>query len=251
MQDKKPDVPVSDESNLVIVTTPEYIKEAIAEHAASRNHPDATLQDKGFVVLSNDVSDSETMAATPKAVKEAYDLANTANQAASSASNLANIANENANLALPVGVPVPWPTENPPEGWLICNGDSFDKARYPKLALAYPSGTLPDLRGEFIRGLDNGRGIDPKRKLLSEQKATMLPSVYSYAYSETTGTLVTPPIKSYSPNLKDFMSADYEDPVTSSGPYLRTDLKLGGGVSLASFRVRPRNIAFNYIVRAA
>ncbi|WP_228863062.1 tail fiber protein [Xenorhabdus sp. PB30.3] len=79
MQDKKPDVPVSDESNLVIVTTPEYVKEAIAEHAASRNHPDATLQDKGFVVLSNDVSDSETMAATPKAVKEAYDLASTAN----------------------------------------------------------------------------------------------------------------------------------------------------------------------------
>ncbi|MCC8381646.1 tail fiber protein [Xenorhabdus sp. PB30.3] len=79
MQDKKPDVPVSDDSNLVIVTTPEYvkdsIKEAIAEHAASRNHPDATLQDKGFVVLSNDVSDSETMAATPKAVKAAYDLA--------------------------------------------------------------------------------------------------------------------------------------------------------------------------------
>ncbi|WP_426578584.1 tail fiber protein [Xenorhabdus stockiae] len=84
MQDKKPEVPVSDDDNLVIVTTPKYvnesIKEAIAEHAASRNHPDATLQDKGFVVLSNDTgSDSETMAATPKAVKAAYDLASKAN----------------------------------------------------------------------------------------------------------------------------------------------------------------------------
>ncbi|WP_446470836.1 tail fiber protein [Xenorhabdus stockiae] len=90
MQDKKPDVPVSDESNLVIVATPEYVKEAIAEHAASRNHPDATLQDKGFVVLSNDVSGSETMAATPKAVKEAYDFASTANQHASNANSNAN-----------------------------------------------------------------------------------------------------------------------------------------------------------------
>ncbi|MBD2821619.1 tail fiber protein [Xenorhabdus sp. 42] len=84
MQDKKLDASVSAESNLVIVTTPEYIKEAIKEHAASRNHPDATLQDKGFVVLSNDIgSDSETMAATPKAVKAVYDLANTANNKAS------------------------------------------------------------------------------------------------------------------------------------------------------------------------
>ncbi|PHM46515.1 tail fiber protein [Xenorhabdus miraniensis] len=81
MQDKKPDVLVSDGCNLVIVTTPEYVKKAIEEHAQSRNHPNATLQDKGFVILSNDVgSNSETMAATPKAVKAAYDLANTANQ---------------------------------------------------------------------------------------------------------------------------------------------------------------------------
>ncbi|WP_323863746.1 phage tail protein [Xenorhabdus cabanillasii] len=92
MQDKKPDAPVSEDSNLVTVTTPEYVKEAIEEHAQSRNHPNATLQDKGFVILSNDVgSDSETMAATPKAVKAAYDLANTANQ---------NALNNNSNLYL-------------------------------------------------------------------------------------------------------------------------------------------------------
>ncbi|WP_340608343.1 phage tail protein [Xenorhabdus bharatensis] len=268
MQDKKPDVSVSDESNLVIVATPEYVKEAIAEHAASRNHPNATLQDKGFVVLSNDVSDSETMAATPKAVKTAYDLANTANQVASSASNLAstannlaNIANENANLALPVGVPVPWPTENPPEGWLICNGDSFDKIRYPKLALAYPSGVLPDLRGEFIRGLDNGRGIDPKRTLLSEQKATMLPSVFTYKNHPNpkkplaTGALVSPPISAYKTegaDITDFMAKDFDDAVYApSGSYLTSELVEGGVSSFVSFRVRPRNVAFNYIVRAA
>ncbi|WP_047686821.1 tail fiber protein, partial [Xenorhabdus sp. NBAII XenSa04] len=57
-------------------------------------HPDATLQDKGFVILSNDVgSNNETHAATPRAVKAAYDLANTASQSA-------NNANSNADTRL-------------------------------------------------------------------------------------------------------------------------------------------------------
>ncbi|WP_340619945.1 phage tail protein [Xenorhabdus siamensis] len=95
MQDKKPETRTLDDSGLVIVTTPEYvkdsIKEAVEKHALSRNHPDATLRDKGFVTLSNDVSsDSEANAATPKAVKVAYDLANTANQNANNANNNAN-----------------------------------------------------------------------------------------------------------------------------------------------------------------
>ncbi|MBD2782963.1 phage tail protein, partial [Xenorhabdus szentirmaii] len=68
------------------------IRDAIEEHAASRNHPDATLKDKGLVSLSNDVnSNSETAASTPKAIKTAYDLASAANQ------NADNV-NENARL---------------------------------------------------------------------------------------------------------------------------------------------------------
>ncbi|MDE9442040.1 hypothetical protein KKJ13_10520, partial [Xenorhabdus bovienii] len=65
MQDKNSETKGLDDSSLVIVTTPEYVKDsikkAIEKHVLSRNHPDATLQDKGFVILSNDVgSDSET-----------------------------------------------------------------------------------------------------------------------------------------------------------------------------------------------
>ncbi|MFU7673621.1 phage tail protein, partial [Escherichia coli] len=52
--------------------------------------------------------------------------------------------------ALPVGVPVPWPSVTPPTGWLKCNGAAFSAEEYPELAKAYPSGKLPDLRGEFI-----------------------------------------------------------------------------------------------------
>ncbi|MEA0434944.1 phage tail protein, partial [Escherichia coli] len=61
--------------------------------------------------------------------------------------------------ALPVGVPVPWSSATPPTGWLKCNGAAFSSEMYPRLARAYPTNKLPDLRGEFIRGWDDGRGI--------------------------------------------------------------------------------------------
>ncbi|WP_258087437.1 phage tail protein [Xenorhabdus bovienii] len=67
----------------VVLATREYvdsrITNSIKDHENSRRHPDATLKDKGFVILSSAVdSHSETQAATPKAVKVAYDLANAA-----------------------------------------------------------------------------------------------------------------------------------------------------------------------------
>ncbi|WP_193756995.1 phage tail protein, partial [Xenorhabdus sp. KJ12.1] len=64
----------------IVLATREYVDNSITKHANSRNHPDATLKEKGFVILSSAVdSNSETHAATPKAVKAAYDLANAAN----------------------------------------------------------------------------------------------------------------------------------------------------------------------------
>ncbi|WP_334468129.1 phage tail protein [Arsenophonus sp. PmNCSU2021_1] len=69
----------------------------------------------------------------------------------------------------PVGAPIPWPHETAPAGYLICNGQTFTKADYPQLALAYPSGKLPNLYGEFIRGLDLGGKVDPGRKILTNQ----------------------------------------------------------------------------------
>nr|WP_308440513.1 phage tail protein [Escherichia coli] len=60
--------------------------------------------------------------------------------------------------ALPVGVPVPWPSATPPTGWLKC-GAAFSSEKYPNLARVYPTLKLPDLRGEFIRGWDDSRGL--------------------------------------------------------------------------------------------
>ncbi|HCP6281427.1 TPA: prophage tail fiber N-terminal domain-containing protein, partial [Escherichia coli] len=47
----------------------------------------------------------------------------------------------------PVGAPIPWPSDTVPSGYALMQGQTFDKSAYPKLAAAYPSGVIPDMRG--------------------------------------------------------------------------------------------------------
>lgn len=62
---------------------------------------------------------------------------------------------------MPVGIPFPWVSgQTYPAGTMLCNGQSFDVNEYPELALVYPSGVLPDLRGVALRGRDAGKGLD-------------------------------------------------------------------------------------------
>lgn len=59
----------------------------------------------------------------------------------------------------PIGAPIPWPTDTPPEGYAIMEGQTFDADLYPKLAAVYPSGALPDMRGQTIKGKPSGRDV--------------------------------------------------------------------------------------------
>ena len=149
-----------------------------------------------------------------------------------------------AGSALPVGVPVPWPLAAAPAGWLKCNGAAFTAAQYPKLAQAYPGLKLPDLRGEFIRGWDDGRGVDIGRILLSAQ---------GDAIRNITGSIT---------DIRFNISAATAGVFTSTINGPASEDAAGGGsarnVIFDASRVvptasenRPRNIAFNYIVRAA
>lgn len=252
------------------------LKREIQRHEEGRNHPDASLTEKGFVQLSSATdSTSETLAATPKAVKTVHDLAAgkyTAEDATTAKRGLVQLSSaldsESEKLAatpkainelrkrisqatfpiseqplsvdlntlgslahrgvyyqpanagattehhyplaeagtlivtpsaygcqqeytsffscrkfcrglstawngengpwldwieigntLPVGIPFPWPTNTPPQGYVLMQGQSFDKARYPLLALAYPDGVLPDMRGQTIKGTPAGRAV--------------------------------------------------------------------------------------------
>ena len=64
-----------------------------------------------------------------------------------------------------------WGTATAPQGWLELNGQAFDKTQNPILGALYPSGRVPDLRGQFVRAWDHGAGVDSEsnRAILSSQ----------------------------------------------------------------------------------
>ncbi|ENM4477591.1 tail fiber protein [Salmonella enterica] len=65
-----------------------------------------------------------------------------------------------ANSGVPVGTPIAWPSDVVPDGYAVMQGQVFDTSRYPKLAIAYPDGVIPDMRGWMIKGKPaSGRAV--------------------------------------------------------------------------------------------
>ncbi|MEF6806000.1 tail fiber protein [Escherichia coli] len=287
-----------------LAATPKAVKAAydLAAGKAPSNHthpwnqitgvPTASLTAKGITQLSSATnSTSEVLAATPKAVKAAYDLANGKQPADATLTALAGLATAADRLpyftgadraalttltaigraiiakgsikdvlnylglgegsALPVGVPVPWPSATPPTGWLKCNGAAFSSEKYPNLAKAYPTNKLPDLRGEFIRGWDDGRGVDAGRALLSIQTGMLEKHRHIVVANDGYDTkdeweLATIFKKTYTQGRGLDASNTGGNLIPSPTLHSRGSIGNTGGSE-----TRPRNIAFNYIVRAA
>ncbi|HFN5870776.1 TPA: phage tail protein [Escherichia coli] len=271
----------------VLAATPKAVKAAYDLANGKYTAQDATTAQKGIVQLSSATnSTSEVLAATPKAVKAAYDLANGKQAADATLTALAALATAADKLpyftgvdraaltaltsvgrailgktsiqsvldylglgegsALPVGVPVPWPSATPPTGWLKCNGAAFSSEMYPRLAKAYPTNKLPDLRGEFIRGWDDGRGIDAGREILSFQEGTIV----SGFDDNDTGDISS--LSSTQYGFGDTLTSNQWGAI--NGKKWIFDASSKGAQKYdwwAYVSARPRNIAFNYIVRAA
>ncbi|EMV5305452.1 tail fiber protein [Escherichia coli] len=281
-----------------LAATPKAVKAAydLAAGKAPSSHthpwnqitgvPTASLTAKGITQLSSATnSTSEVLAATPKAVKAAYDLANGKQAADATLTALAALATAADKLpyftgvdraaltaltsvgrailgktsiqsvldylglgegsALPVGVPVPWPLETPPTGWLKCNGAAFSSEMYPKLAKAYPTNKLPDLRGEFIRGWDDGRGVDAGRVILSIQGWLTGSHYHNIRSWDAWDNTVLVPNDRGGDSLLSTDNAVRQGAINGKfTSQYRTELSGGN-------ETRPRNIAFNYIVRAA
>lgn len=164
-------------------------------------------------------------------------------------------ANPHAQYDLPVGIPLPWPTATPPAGWLKCNGAAFDKAKYPKLAAVYPGGVLPDLRGEFLRGWDDGRGVDNNRNILTLQDHGLGSHIHRWgmwtvrlndsSLEDFAGTVILKQVTPATPSI-DFDNFPLPNPDITTGGVVNASTQATGITE-----TRPRNIAFNYIVRAA
>ncbi|MDK3521203.1 tail fiber protein, partial [Escherichia coli] len=281
-----------------LAATPKAVKAAydLAAGKAPSSHthpwnqitgvPTASLTAKGITQLSSATnSTSEVLAATPKAVKAAYDLANGKQAADATLTALAALATAADKLpyftgvdraaltaltsvgrailskpsiqsvlnylglgegsALPVGVPVPWPLETPPTGWLKCNGAAFSSEKYPNLAKVYPTLKLPDLRGEFIRGWDDGRGVDAGRVILSIQGWLTGSHYHNIRSWDAWDNTVLVPNDRGGDSLLSTDNAVQEGAINGKfTSQYRTELSGGN-------ETRPRNIAFNYIVRAA
>ncbi len=186
--------------------------------------PDASLTQKGIVQLTNVVGNSNTLAVTQKLAQE-----------------IINSLREEINI--PVGSPIPWPLPYPPVNYLVCNGAFFNKLQYPKLAEAYPDGRLPDLRGEFIRGWDSGRNVDPSRSILSWQEGAYLVQNVDRANN----FMITL-------SRNEFAKLQWDIPQNKNTSVKTVYYKAQADWIANSAFIgvsRPRNIAFNYIVRAA
>lgn len=246
-----PTAPTAAQSvNNTQIATTAFVKSAIAAMVGSAPAALDTLNELA-AALGNDPNFATTML---NALAGKQPLDNTlTNLSGKDVAGLLAYLGLGEGSALPVGVPVPWPSATPPTGWLKCNGAVFSAVEYPKLAKAYPTNKLPDLRGEFIRGWDDGRGIDAGREILSAQGDAIRNITGTFGDGETA---VNASISFYRADgvfatqkkLRNTIGNTTIIADTPNNPYL-INFDASRVVPTASEN-RPRNIAFNYIVRA-
>ena len=153
-----------------------------------------------------------------------------------------------------IGIPFFWPSSVMPNTvmpewsdmvFLKLNDATFSAETYPKLALVWPGLKLTDARGEFIRIWDDGRGVDSGRAILTGQGQSVQEHTHDLemAYSSDPGYMNR---LGATPNSDMIAIKDMVNATTFTGSGL-VYLKPNGSTSVET---RPRNIAFNFIVRA-
>ena len=263
-----PTAPTAAQSvNNTQIATTAFVKSAIAGMVGSAPAALDTLNELA-AALGNDPNFATTML---NALAGKQPLDNTlTNLSGKDVAGLLTYLGLGEGSALPVGVPVPWPSATPPTGWLKCNGAAFSAEEYPELAKAYPTNKLPDLRGEFIRGWDDGRGVDAGRALLSLQddsfEAHRHESFFYAGISRNETPLKNLPSSDEMLTLSSTTNALSPDSIDATNSLIGNDdyncliegnknnKRTATGLStsiVGAAETRPRNISFNYIVRAA
>ncbi len=158
------------------------------------------------------------------------------------------------------GMVVPFPMTTPPEGWLVCDGRAVSRTTYAALfalvGTSYGSGNgsttfnLPDLRGEFIRGVDQERGIDPDRALGSGQADAVKAHTH-------TGTTSSAGAHSHTYNYLAVSSGSVFQAGSNWGTVSTGDSTSSAGAHVHNVSVdssggaesRPRNIAMVFYIK--
>lgn len=154
--------------------------------------------------------------------------------------------------ALPIGTIAMWGVSTLPSGWIEMNGQSITS--YPELSSYYGS-NLPDLRGEFVRGWDNGRGVDSGRSLSStqlDQMQTIQGAMNVAGYYNSIASLIS----NFEGALYNSATTNNKTGVvfntTASG---RRSTEIGFDSSKSTGartgdETRPRNVSLMYIIKA-
>ncbi|HCO2141896.1 TPA: phage tail protein [Escherichia coli] len=254
-----PTAPTAAQSvNNTQIATTAFVKSAIAAMVGSAPAALDTLNELA-AALGNDPNFATTML---NALAGKQPLDNTlTNLSGKDVAGLLAYLGLGEGSALPVGVPVPWPSATPPTGWLKCNGAAFSAEEYPELAKAYPTNKLPDLRGEFIRGWDDGRSADAGRTILSAQ-GDAIRNIYgefktvnteNYSIWESVGSFkgAVVPLNPSTNNSYFSLVRSMVTERSEGGVYPKVIGLDASRIVPTANENRPRNIAFNYIVRAA
>lgn len=151
----------------------------------------------------------------------------------------------NLDDIVPVGsiIAFPGPVASIPNKWLLCDGSELSRTAYPQLfgviGTTYGAGdgsttfNLPESRGEFIRGLDNGRGIDVGRTLGSFQGGSVGPHDHGFfAVSQDNSS-----------GSWEFIVTNTTGSATANTGAIKTN---GNGIGSET---RPRNLAQNFIIK--
>lgn len=147
-----------------------------------------------------------------------------------------------------IGIPFFWPSSAMPNTvmtewadmvFLKFNGATFSAATYPKLALVFPGLVLTEARGEFIRIWDDGRGVDSGRALLSDQSDDF--ETHDHRLLGYAGSAGNSNVFGVVGNVSSIYTSAIRQPNGSDVPLFQNP----GGTE-----TRPRNIAFNFLVRA-
>lgn len=169
------------------------------------------------------------------------------------ADGAAAIATALSNLGLgagapAIGIPFFWPSSAMPNTvmtewadmvFLKFNGATFSASNYPKLALVFPALILPESRGEFLRIWDDGRGVDAGRGLLSAQGHAY--QSHSHRLLMSAGSAGSGNVIGIDSSLNGTLTYNINQP---GGGQIQAIENAGGT------ETRPRNIAFNFLVRA-